>query len=144
MPSEAAGATAAVADLVVAEAVAFAEVAVVVHFVGAVEAVRFAVAEASAVFEAAADLGGAFAGDLEASAAGLGGLVVLGAASVAALALGLATAGRDIGPVTPTDILTPMDIPTITDIPVITDTIRTLTVDLAQPDHMRLIRPRPL
>jgi len=133
-----------VADLVVAEAevVGFVEVAAeAAHFAVAVEAVRFAEAEASEASEAAEPFAVAavdFAVDTAAMAAG----TVTDAATATDSSLALATP-PGIGPVMPT-ILTIMDIPPTMVLRITTDTIRTLTVDMARTDHMRLIRPRLL
>jgi len=133
---------------VAAEAVHFAEVAEAVHFAEVVaEAVRFEEAEASGASEAAERFEAAepfveaavdFAEDTAAMAAG----TVTDADTATDSSLALATP-PGIGPVMPT-ILTIMDIPPIMVLRITTDTIRTLTVDMAHTDHMRLIRLRLL
>jgi len=139
----------AVADLVAAEVVGFVEVAAeAVHFAEAAEAVHFAEVVAEAVrfaaavrFEAAEPFVEAavdFAVAAEAMAVG----TVTDAATATDSSLALATP-PGIGPVMPT-ILTIMDIPPTMVLRITTDTIRTLTVDMARTDHMRLIRPRLL
>jgi len=151
----------AVADLVAgAEAVDSAAVVAAVHFAEAVEAVhfeeaaeavdfaevvaeavRFEEVEASGASEAAEPFVEAavdFAEDTAAMAAG----TVTDAPTATDSSLALATP-PGIGPVMPT-ILTIMDIPPIMVLRITTDTIRTLTVDMAHTDHMRLIRLRLL
>ena len=102
----------------------------------AVEVADSAAAEAlAAVHFAAADLVGAFAEDLEASAVDSADLVV---ASVAALASVSVGAGPGI---TDTDTLTLTDIPMLTDIRVTTDMI---IADSKHTDPLLLFRRHPL
>ena len=105
----------------------------------AVEVPDSAAAEGSAAVRfAAADLAGAFAEDLEASAGDSVDLVV---ASVAALASVSVGAGPGI---TDTDTLTLTDILMLTDIPVTMDTIRMLIAGSKHTGRMLQIRRHPL
>ena len=151
MPSGEAVAMAEVADLGAAEeAVVSAAVVAAVHFVVAVEAVRFAEAVAvsevaerfavAAVDFAVVDLAEASAEALAAMVVAMATGAVFGAATDSSLA---SATPPGIGRATPT-ILTIMDTPPIMVIRAIPDTIHTLTVDMAHTDLMRLVRLRRL